>query len=193
MSLTAAVYLSLMGKSGLRKVAELCYHKAHYLAARLAETPGYAVANQGPFFNEFHAKGNRLDTEAKIAAFFQLYGVDPATFKNTFNSFSVVAKVKRAEELVKRYQAQSTPTIIVNGKYRVSATLAKSLENMIAITNALIKQESATLAVVWSTTGDHVARGGTVTIIDPVGVDRTEGVGNCVSTLLAAAESGVTE
>ena len=55
----------------------------------------------------------RLDTEAKIAAFFQLYGVDPATFKNTFNSFSVVAKVKRAEELVKRYQAQSTPTIIV--------------------------------------------------------------------------------
>jgi len=130
-----------VGPQGMREVAELCYHKAHYLAARLAETPGYAVANQGPFFNEFHAKGNRLDTEAKIAAFFQLYGVDPATFKNTFNSFSVVAKVKRAEELVKRYQAQSTPTIIVNGKYVTTGTQAGSYDAWFEVIEELAARE----------------------------------------------------
>ncbi len=53
--------------------------------------------------------------------------------------------------------------------------------------------ESATLAVVWCTSGDHVARGCTIAIIDPIGVDGTEGVGDWVSTLLAAAETGESE
>lgn len=53
MALAATVYLSAIGKSGLRKVAELCYHKAHYLAQRIAELPGWSVVGEGPFFNEF--------------------------------------------------------------------------------------------------------------------------------------------
>ena len=35
MSLTACIYMSLMGKYGMRKVAELCYHKAHYAAKQI--------------------------------------------------------------------------------------------------------------------------------------------------------------
>jgi thiol:disulfide interchange protein DsbA len=96
---------------------------------------------EGPFFNEFHAKGNKLDTEAKIAAFFQLYGVDPTTFKNTFNSFSVVAKVKRADELVKRYQAQSTPTVIVNGKYLTTGQQAGTYEQWFQVIDELAARE----------------------------------------------------
>jgi glycine dehydrogenase subunit 1 len=53
MALAAAVYLSVMGKQGLRKVAELCYHKAHYAADRLAVLDGYEVRRESPFFNEF--------------------------------------------------------------------------------------------------------------------------------------------
>ncbi len=53
MALAAAVYLSTMGKSGLRQVAELCYHKAHYAASRIAELPDYSVETEVPFFNEF--------------------------------------------------------------------------------------------------------------------------------------------
>jgi glycine dehydrogenase subunit 1 len=34
-------------------VAELCYHKAHYLAAQIDALPGYELASTGPFFNEF--------------------------------------------------------------------------------------------------------------------------------------------
>jgi glycine dehydrogenase subunit 1 len=42
-----------LGKSGLRKVAELCYHKAHYAANRLSALPGYELLSERPFFKEF--------------------------------------------------------------------------------------------------------------------------------------------
>ncbi len=53
MALAATVYMSLMGKRGLRKVAELCYHKAHYAAERIDSLEGYRVERDKPFFNEF--------------------------------------------------------------------------------------------------------------------------------------------
>jgi glycine dehydrogenase subunit 1 len=52
MALAATVYLAAMGKGGLHKAAELCYHKAHYAAARIAELPGFEVLSE-PFFKEF--------------------------------------------------------------------------------------------------------------------------------------------
>ncbi|MFN8448668.1 MAG: aminomethyl-transferring glycine dehydrogenase subunit GcvPA [Anaerolineae bacterium] len=56
MALAATVYMQLMGKSGLKKVAELCYHKAHYAAERIAVLDGYTVERSKPFFNEFVVK-----------------------------------------------------------------------------------------------------------------------------------------
>ncbi len=55
-ALAAAAYLATLGKQGLRRVAELCYHKSHYAAARVAAIPGLAVNPQAPdaaFFKEF--------------------------------------------------------------------------------------------------------------------------------------------
>jgi glycine dehydrogenase subunit 1 len=53
MALASTVYMSLLGKSGLRTVAELCYQKAHYAAQRLAELPGFELWTDDPFFHEF--------------------------------------------------------------------------------------------------------------------------------------------
>jgi glycine dehydrogenase subunit 1 len=52
-ALAATVYLCAMGKQGLRRVAELCYHKAHYAAERIAGLAGYWLPLEGAFFNEF--------------------------------------------------------------------------------------------------------------------------------------------
>ena len=53
MALAAAVYLAALGKTGLRRVAELCYHKAHYAAAAIERLKGYSLAFPQPFFKEF--------------------------------------------------------------------------------------------------------------------------------------------
>jgi glycine dehydrogenase subunit 1 len=52
-ALTSTVYMSLLGKQGIRQVAELCYHKAHYAAEQISEIPGFKVCSDRPFFHEF--------------------------------------------------------------------------------------------------------------------------------------------
>jgi glycine dehydrogenase subunit 1 len=53
-ALAAGAYLATMGKSGLRTVAELCFHKSHYAAAEIGRISGFVVNPSGqPFFKEF--------------------------------------------------------------------------------------------------------------------------------------------
>jgi glycine dehydrogenase subunit 1 len=56
MALATSVYLALMGKRGVRKVAELCYHKTHYAADQIDKLNGFLVNRDKPFFNEFMVK-----------------------------------------------------------------------------------------------------------------------------------------
>ncbi|HEU0179747.1 MAG TPA: aminomethyl-transferring glycine dehydrogenase subunit GcvPA [Blastocatellia bacterium] len=52
-ALMATIYLSTMGRSGLREVAEQNMQKAHYAAKRIANIWGYRIRFSAPFFNEF--------------------------------------------------------------------------------------------------------------------------------------------
>jgi len=65
-ALAAAAYLAALGKNGLRRVAELCYHKAHYAAELIGKLPGYEVL-PGPFFNEFAVRCPRPVAETNTA------------------------------------------------------------------------------------------------------------------------------
>jgi glycine dehydrogenase subunit 1 len=58
-ALGTAVYLSLLGKKGLRQVAELCYQKAHYAATQLSQIDGMGLCFTEPFFHEFAFCVNR--------------------------------------------------------------------------------------------------------------------------------------
>ena len=52
-ALAAAVHLGALGKEGVRKLAELCYHKSHYAAGQIAQLPGYQSYGAKPFIKEF--------------------------------------------------------------------------------------------------------------------------------------------
>ena len=52
-ALASSIYLAAMGRNGLRQVAELCYHKAHYAADAIAKLDGYSLPQSSQFFQEF--------------------------------------------------------------------------------------------------------------------------------------------
>jgi glycine dehydrogenase subunit 1 len=66
-ALAAGAYLAAMGKSGLRQVAELCYHKAHYAAQQIAAIPGFDLVGDKPFFKEFVVRCPRSPGEINQA------------------------------------------------------------------------------------------------------------------------------
>ncbi len=49
----ATVYLSLLGKQGFRRIAELCLERAHYAAEKIEKLEGFALTYTGAFHREF--------------------------------------------------------------------------------------------------------------------------------------------
>lgn len=97
----------------------------------------------GPLFKALHEDRARLGNEAAMAKFVEKHaGVKKQKFMGAFNSFSVDAKVRKAEDLSKRYGAQGVPTLVVNGKWRTGGTIAGGHEGMIKVLDHLIKLES---------------------------------------------------
>ena len=54
MALWVTVYMSLMGRQGLKEAAQLSYAGAHYLCDRLLSTGRFKLVYDKPFFNEFY-------------------------------------------------------------------------------------------------------------------------------------------
>jgi protein dithiol oxidoreductase (disulfide-forming) len=78
-----------------------------------------------------------------IAKFYAKYGVDPKEFVAVANSFSINTQMKRADDMVKAYGVDGTPTIIVNGKYRFTPGDAGGYAQSIELTKWLISKEAA--------------------------------------------------
>ena len=92
-------------------------------------------------------KTNRLKKPAPTiedaARFYnRVTGVDTAKFLAASKGFAVDGKVRRAEKLIRDYAVDSTPTIIVNGRYRLTYTSAGSEEQLIQLVNWLVAKET---------------------------------------------------
>ncbi len=115
--------------------------RAYYTAQAL----GVLDKVHDSIFAAIHELRRPLQSEDQLAAFFAEQGVKDEDFRKTFRSFAVETKVRRAQELSQRYGARGVPTMIVNGKYRVSAGLSgvQTHANAIKVVDALIKREAA--------------------------------------------------
>jgi len=96
-------------------------------------------------FAAVHELKRKLETEDQVAAFFAENGVKDDDFRKAFRSFAVESKVRRAQEMSQRYGAKGVPTIIVNGKYRVGASMpgVQTNANVFKVVDYLIQKESA--------------------------------------------------
>ncbi len=69
-------------------------------------------------------------------------GVKPETFIATASSFGVDVKIRQADQFIRAAQVAETPTIIVNGKYRVTIGAAGGDDQLIELVKYLVAQES---------------------------------------------------
>jgi len=86
---------------------------------------------------------SRQPTIADIAKFYTRYGVKETDFAATANSFSIESQIKRSDARVRDYQVDGTPTLIVNGKYRVTPGSAGGALQTIDLVLYLIGREKA--------------------------------------------------
>lgn len=97
MALAAAVYLSLMGPQGIRRVAELCAAKARFAANGIGSLPGCELVFPGPFFHEFVIRPNRPvpDVLQGLLAERVLGGLDLGRFYEELGGCMLVAVTEK--------------------------------------------------------------------------------------------------
>lgn len=71
-------------------------------------------------YQAIHVKNIDLHDLDTISAFVASNGVDKARFVATYNSFTVNSRVVRAKQLIRTYNIQGTPTLVVDGKYVIT-------------------------------------------------------------------------
>lgn len=115
----------------------------HAKAFFTAEALGVSEKTHADFFDAIQNKKQKLVDEDDLAKFFAAHGVKEDDFRAAYNSFIVDTKMRQAESMAARYGVTGVPSVIVNGKYRVTGTTAKSQDNILKVADELIKQESA--------------------------------------------------
>jgi thiol:disulfide interchange protein DsbA len=109
-----------------------------------AETLGATERTHDAFFRAFHVD-RKITTGSpdEVADVYASLGLDRKQVLDTMNSFGVTSKVNRAKQFAQRTGVNATPTIIVAGKYRVSATADRGFDGMLQTIDYLVARERA--------------------------------------------------
>lgn len=92
-------------------------------------------------FDALQTQRKRLDRPEVLFPWIAEQGVDRAKFEETYKSFGVASKLRRAVQLQDAYKVEGTPALGVAGRYYTDGSMAGGFERMIQITNNLIAQE----------------------------------------------------
>lgn len=110
-----------------------------------AQTMGVADKAHERVYDAIHLdnklKGERgNDSDAEIGAFYAQFGVDAKQFAGNMKSFAVSGKFNKAKQYIVTQHVNSTPTVMVNGKY---SALGQTPQDRFRIVDALIAHERA--------------------------------------------------
>ena len=92
-------------------------------------------------YEAIHRERRLLNSEGRIVDFLAENGIENA--EAVFNSFTVDAKAKRSEpsELTSKYGVNSTPQVVVAGKYRLNLELSRNYDRLFETIDALVERE----------------------------------------------------
>jgi thiol:disulfide interchange protein DsbA len=103
-----------------------------------AEALGVVDQLHGPMFEAIHLQGMNLNNRAQLLRFVATRGVDAARFEKAYDSFAVQTKVQQAREQTSAYGIQGVPSLVVDGKYRTSASLTGGYDRLFSVVDELI-------------------------------------------------------
>ena len=82
----------------------------------------------------------------EIADFYAQFGADKEKFLSTAQSFAVDGKIRKDQQLVRAYGITGTPSLVVNGKYRIAGSAAlPSFDAMLDVVDYLVEIEKYNL------------------------------------------------
>jgi thiol:disulfide interchange protein DsbA len=110
-----------------------------------AESLGLVEKTHAAMFNAIHVENAlptppTIATDKQVAGFYKQHGADPVAFEQRMNSPEVAQALHRAMAFIERSGVDSTPTLVVDGKYRV---IGQSPEDTLRIADALVARERA--------------------------------------------------
>jgi thiol:disulfide interchange protein DsbA len=111
-----------------------------------AELLGVLDKIHEPLFEHIHKDRKMIASEDELKAFFVQQGVSAEDFDKTFKSFAVITKTNRAKEARTLYGITGVPTMVVNGKYRTSASMAGGNTKMLKVVDFLVEKERGEVA-----------------------------------------------
>ena len=94
-------------------------------------------------FSALHVQHKRLNNVDALAKFVADLGVDEKQFRENYHSFPVDTLIRKNRQKERKYGYNGVPAIIVNGKYRTSASMAGSNARLIEVVNFLVNKELA--------------------------------------------------
>lgn len=90
------------------------------------------------FYDEIHQRGNRIYNVGGLSEFVAKHGVEADKFRDAFDSFAVDANVRSARQMFHKYGATGVPTVIVDGRYRVTVSSAGGHKQLLELINFLV-------------------------------------------------------
>ena len=131
---------------------------AHARAYYALETMGELERIHPIFFEAIHDQGRRLRDVESMARFLSQHDIDAEKFTSAYDSLYVETKINRSGQLIRQYGSSSVPTVIINGKFRTSASDAGGFENVLRVIDTLAEQEQhATASASESATSENAA------------------------------------
>lgn len=98
--------------------------KLHQRLFYALEAMGKEAEVHDRIFAAFHRDHLHLDDEASIIALVGKLGIDPAKFKDAFNSFGVQTRSAQASKLSEDFRIDGVPALGIGGRFWTSPTLA---------------------------------------------------------------------
>ena len=105
------------------------------------EKLGILQDNHLATFRAIHDKRMQLTSPERFADFIDGKGTTRADFLDAYSSPEVVRKMKQADSLQRRFRVASTPTLIVNGKYRVMTSRSVGVSRVLDVVEHLLDKD----------------------------------------------------